>query len=111
MMDAWHRTYEEFLASDPRRRGDAIELGHSWFDRAARSRACWYEGTGELTVEGLDNEAEPDIDDFHAGVSGPVRVIAVIRSRRELEALLARWSGLERAWPRSVARVRELMHS
>jgi hypothetical protein len=104
----WHRSYEEFLRGDPRRRGDALELGHDWFARDGRYRACWYEETGELTIEGLGEKLELEVEDFHAGVAGPVEVIAVIPSRTRLEAALGRWPAVERARPRTVARLRQL---
>ena len=45
--------YSDFLGEDPRRRGNALELGHDWRDGDARYRVCWYEETGELTSERL----------------------------------------------------------
>lgn len=107
-MHEGHRTYQDFLTADPRRFSDALELGHDWFDGHRRYRACWYEETGELTLEGLDDPPQLDVDDFHSGVRGPVQVIAVIPSRRQLEALLGPWPGVERARPRTVSRLRRL---
>jgi len=83
--------YEEFLDADPRRRGDALELGHRWRDGDGRYRVCWYEQTGELTAERLTEDAELELEDFHAGVDGPVEVLARINTRSELERLVGPW--------------------
>jgi len=83
--------YRDFLAADPRRRGDAFELGHQWRDGHERYRVCWYEETGELTAERLAEDAELDLEDFHKGVEGPVEVLAHIETREELERLLGPW--------------------
>lgn len=107
-MRSTYETYADFLRADARRREDALELGHDWLDRDGRYRVCWYAATGELTTERLTSDAHLDVGDFHAGVPGPVRVLAVIRTRDELEALVGRWPALGRARPRTIARLREL---
>lgn len=81
----------DFLAADPRRRGDALELGHRWRDEKGRYRVCWYQETGELTAERLAEDAELDLEDFHEGVNGPVEVLARVQTREELERLVGPW--------------------
>jgi hypothetical protein len=108
-MSALHETYEAFLAADRRRRGSALELGHDLRGDRVRWRVCWYEETGELTVEDMDDAGGIHVEDFHAGISGPVRVLAVVASRERLETLLGRWPGVERWRPRTVDRLLELV--
>lgn len=110
-MRSFYETHAAFLAADARRRGDALELGHDWLDRDGRYRVCWYAATSELTAERLDPDASLDLADFNAGVSGPVRVLAVIRTRHELESLVGRWPAVGRARPRTLARLRALISS
>lgn len=102
--------YEEFLDADPRRRGDALEFGHRWRDGDGRYRVCWYEQTGELTAERLAEGAELELEDFHAGVEGPVEVLARIKTRAELERLVGPWphplDGLD-----DIAQLRTLLHA
>jgi hypothetical protein len=61
--------YADFLDADPRRRADALELGHDWREGSDRYRVCWYEHTGELTAERLSSPADLDLEDFHRGIS------------------------------------------
>ena len=101
-------TYEWFLAGDRRRRGNALEIGHDFSADDGQWRVCWYEETGELTLEGVE-VAEFDVDDFHAGISGPVQVLGVVESQRRLETLLGRWPAVELWRPRTVDRLRQLI--
>lgn len=101
--------YADFLKADPRRRGDALELGADWQQAGVRHRACWYEQTGELTLERL-SPAEPlEAEDFHTGVSGPVEILRRIPTRAELSRLLGSWPNIAPREPRTVARLRELL--
>jgi len=80
--------YADFLDADARRRGDALELGHDWQDGHHRCRACWYQATGELTIERLaDGGVHLDLEDFHQGVRGPIEILARIPTRAALETL------------------------
>lgn len=99
--------YQDFLEADPRRRGDALELGHQWRDGTHRYRVCWYEETGELTIERLDADGSLELEDFHGGVSGPVEVIREVKDRQTLEALLGRWPNIAPGEPRTLSRLRE----
>lgn len=108
-MGAIHHSYAGFLAEDPRRIGDALELGHDWRGDGSRWRVCWYAATGELTAEGVADPAALEIEDFHAGITGPVHVLAVIRTQHELEARLGRWPSMDHARPRSLARLHQLI--
>lgn len=102
--------YQDFLDADPRRRGDALELGHHWRDDGdGRYRVCWYEATGELTAERLDPDCELEPEDFHRGISGPVEILRHIEDRAELDSLLGRWPNIVPGEPRTLARVRELL--
>ena len=101
--------YAEFLQADPRRRGDALELGADWVDRGARYRACWYEQTGELTLERLSSSEPMAVEDFSQGVSGPVEILRRIQTRAELTRLLGRWPNIAPREPRTVKRLRELL--
>jgi hypothetical protein len=83
--------YDEFLDADPRRRGNAFEFGHRWRDGDGRYRVCWYEETGELTAERLAKDAKLELEDFHAGIDGPVEILARIETRAELERLIGPW--------------------
>lgn len=103
-----YASYTEFLAADPRRRGDALELGIDWREGAVRYRVCWYEHTGELTLERLSSRGL-DLEDFYAGVSGPVEILSRVPTRRELSALLGRWPNIAPGEPRTVKRLRELL--
>ena len=100
--------YSDFLDEDPRRRGNALELGHDWRDGDERYRVCWYEETGELTSERLAADAVPDLDDFHQGVAGPVEVLALLSKREDLEALMGRWPHVAPNQPRTLHWLREL---
>lgn len=101
--------YADFLHADPRRRGDALELGHDWRDGPNRYRACWYHATGELTLERLaDGGAHLDLEDFHQGVCGPVEILARIPSRPQLDALLGRWPNIAPHRPRTVTWLRSI---
>lgn len=101
--------YEDFLDADPRRRGDALELGIDWRDGAQRYRACWYEATGELTLERLSDAERLDLEDFHRGVSGPVEILRRIPTRDELDRLLGLWPNVAPGQPRAVNQLRALV--
>lgn len=101
--------YEDFLDADPRRRGDALELGIDWRDGENRHRACWYEATGELTLERLSDAERLDLDDFYRGVSGPVEILRRIHDRGELDRLLGAWPNSAPGQPRTVKRLRALV--
>lgn len=97
--------YESFLNADPRRRGDALELGHDFTDEhGARYRVCWYADTGELTIEGIDAD-ELDLEDFGRGII-TVQVAANF-DRATLERRLGTWPQIERCRPRTLAKLRE----
>lgn len=101
--------YADFLDADTRRRGDALEFGHDWHDGPYRCRACWYEATGELTIERLtDGGVHLDLEDFHQGVCGPVEILALIPTRAALETLLGRWPNVAPNRPRTVAWLRSI---
>ena len=102
--------YEDFLDADPRRCGDALELGIDWRDGEDRYRACWYEATGELTLERLSDAERLDLEDFYRGVSGPVEVLRRIPDRRELDRLLGAWPNSVPGGPRTVERLRAMVH-
>ncbi len=102
--------YEDFLDADPRRRGDALELGIDWRDGEDRYRACWYEATGELTLERLSRSERLDLEDFYRGVSGPVEILRRIPDRGELDRLLGAWPNSVPGGPRTVERLRALVH-
>lgn len=104
-----YERYADFLASDPRRRGDALELGADWEQDGVRYRACWYEQTGEVTLERLSEREPLSVENFHRGVSGPVEVLRHVPTRAELEALLGRWPNIAAFEPRTVRRLRELL--
>ena len=108
-MEGTCRSYEEFLAADERRRRGALELGHNLSARDACWRACWYEQTGELTIEAITNAAAIRADDFYAGISGPVTVLATIASQVELERILGSWPLLEIWRPRTRRRLHDLV--
>lgn len=101
--------YADFLAADPRRRGNALELGIDWRDRGGRYRACWYQDTGELTLERLSPSDRLDLEDFHTGISGPVEILRHVPTRQELSALLGAWPSIAPGEPRTVKRLRELI--
>lgn len=98
--------YADFLEADPRRKGDALELGHDWHDGDERYRVCWYEETGELTAERLTSDQELELEDFHRGVAGPVEIIARVHSRERLNELLGAWPSADR--PHTLDRLRKL---
>lgn len=61
----YYTTYRDFLNSDPRREGSALEFGHNWKDEHGRRyRVCWYEQTGELTAEALSDTEPLYAEDF-----------------------------------------------
>lgn len=103
--------YAEFLSADPRRRGDALELGHDWREGGRRFRVCWYAATGEVVAERLATGPALELEDFHRGVEGPVQVVGRCRSRAELESVLGAWPEIACAVPRTVSRLRELLQS
>lgn len=97
--------YETFLAADPRRRGDALEIGHDFTDEhGERCRVCWYRETGEVTIERVDFDAI-DLEDFHQGVLS-AQVAATV-DRATLEQQLGAWPQVEHCQPRTIARLRE----
>lgn len=100
--------YADFLAAHPGRRGDALELGHDWRDGDDRYRVCWYGETGELTIERLDPNGEPALENFYEGVAGPIEVIAHFASRAELERALGPWPNQAPDQPRTLPALREL---
>ena len=101
--------YEDFLDADARRRGDALELGHDWRDGRHRHRVCWYEATGELTLERLSDSDRLELEDFYRGVSGPVEILRRIPTRGELDRLLGAWPNVAVREPRTVPRLRALL--
>lgn len=101
--------YEDFCAADPRRRGDAYELGADWHDGQHRYRACWYEQSGELTLERLSASEPLAVEDFYHGVQGPVEVLAHIPTRAELSLLLGQWPNIAPGQPRTVTHLRALV--
>lgn len=101
--------YRDFLHTDPRRRGDALEFGHDWRGPDGRYRVCWYHDTGELTAERLSETEALDLEDFHQGISGPVYVIGRIPTRAQLERLIGRWPDLTLPPPHTLARLCELV--
>lgn len=105
---ATYARYSDFLGEDPRRRGNALELGHDWRDGDERYRVCWYEETGELTSERLAAGAVADLEDFHQGVAGPVEVLALIPKREDLDALVGQWPHVAPNQPRTLRWLREL---
>ena len=101
--------YADFLRADPRREGDALELGADWRDGDALYRMCWYQETGELTLERLSVKDETDLEDFHRGVSGPVEVLRHVSTREQLDALLGEWPNVAPGEPRDVARLKAIV--
>ncbi len=101
--------YEDFQAADPRRRGDAYELGADWCDQQHRYRACWYQQTGELTLERLSDSEPLAVEDFYQGVQGPVEILAHIPTRAELSLLLGEWPNIAPGQPRTVTHLRALV--
>ena len=101
--------YADFLRADPRREGDALELGADWRDGDALYRVCWYEGTGELTLERLSADDEADLEDFHRGVSGPVEILRRIATRGQFDALLGEWPNVAPGERRDVVHLREML--
>lgn len=99
--------YGDFLEADPRRKGDALELGHDWRDGDERYRVCWYEETGELTAERLGSDQELELEDFHRGVAGPVEIIARVQSRERLNQLLGEWPNIPDR-PHTLGRLRKV---
>jgi hypothetical protein len=102
-----YSSYEDFLNADPRRRGDALELGTDWQDGPRRYRACWYQETGELTAECL-NDGRLDLEDFHQGIAGPIHVLRRLPDRPALTALLGDWPNIAPGQPRTLQRLRNL---
>ena len=100
--------YADFLHADPRRQGNALELGHDWRDGPRRYRLCWYEETGELTAERLSPGYQLELEDFHHGVHGPVEILARIPTRQELRHLLGDWPNIAPNQPRTLAWLRAL---
>lgn len=102
--------YADFQAADPRRRrGDAYELGADWCDGRHSYRACWYQQTGELTLERLSDSEPLAVENFDQGVQGPVEVLAHIPTRAELSLLLGEWPNIAPDQPRTVSRLRALV--
>ena len=99
--------YADFLVDDQRRRGDALELGRDWREGEHIYRVCWYEATGELTAERIDPAAEPALDDFHAGVVGPVEVLGRFATREALDLALGEWPNVLPSAPRTLAWLRQ----
>lgn len=100
---ATYARYADFLDGDPRRRGNALELGHDWRDGDEHYRVCWYEETGELTCERLSADAMPDLEDFHQGIAGPVEILARLPKREALEELIGPWPHIAPNQPRTLA--------
>jgi hypothetical protein len=94
-------THAAFLAGDHRRHGDALELGHDWREGAHRYRVCWYQQTGELTLERLSPHQRLKLEDFHHGVTGPTEILAHIPSRQELGHILGDWPTVAPHEPRT----------
>jgi hypothetical protein len=101
--------YREFLAGNPGRRGDALELGADWRDGDGHYRVCWYEETGELTFERLASDQPLDLEDFHRGVAGPVEIVALIPDRTRLALLLGEWPNVAVGLPRTLDSLRRLL--
>lgn len=101
--------YRDFLDADPRRRGDALELGIDWCDGQHYHRACWYQATGELTLERLSTSEAPSAEDFYRGVSGPVEVLRRISTQEQLAGLLGTWPNIAPGEPRTTQRLRSLV--
>lgn len=101
--------YDDFLAADPRRTGEALELGADWRDGDGRYRVCWYEETTELTFERLSNDEGLDLEDFHRGIAGPIEVVALVEDRGALDALLGEWPNVAVGLPRTLGSLRELL--
>ncbi len=108
---ATYLRYADFLDGDSRRRGNALELGHDWRDGDDCYRVCWYEETGELTCERLAAGDMPHLEDFHAGIAGPIEVLAVLSTREALEELTGRWPNVAPNQPRTVRWLRELVRA
>ncbi len=102
-------SYADFLQADPRRRGDALELGIDWRDGESYYRACWYRATGEVTLERLTSPHDLDVEDFHQGISGSVEVLRRIPRQEELTRLIGPWPHIARGQPRTVQRLRALL--
>ncbi len=102
-------SYADFLEADPRRRGDALELGIDWRDGESCYRACWYRATGEVTLERLAPPDELRVEDFHQGIAGPVEVLRYVPRQEELTRLIGPWPRVPLAQPRSVQRLRVLL--
>lgn len=100
--------YEDFLAADPRRQGDAYELGIDWIDGRGRYRACWYPETGELTAERLSDHEPLDTEDFHRGVAGSVEILRRIPTLAQLTLLLGKWPNIAVGQPRTLDRLKAL---
>lgn len=99
--------YADFLDADPRRGGDALELGRDWREGADSYRVCWYAETGELTAERINPSAELDLEDFHSGIVGPIQVLGCIGTREELTLLVGEWPNVAPSAPRTLAWLRE----
>lgn len=100
--------YADFLNADPRRCGDALEIGHDFTDPAGdRHRVCWYAETGELTIERLVHPDALDLEDFHEGIA-TAQVLTRI-DRPTLERLLGVWPQVERLRPHTIQRLHELL--
>jgi hypothetical protein len=105
-----YRRYADFLDADPRRRGDALELGTDWLDGDLRYRVCWYENTTELTIEQLSPDEPLDLDDFHRGIQGPIEIIAHIPTREDLSQLLGEWPNIAPDQTHTLTRLRALIN-
>jgi hypothetical protein len=102
-------SYRDFLDSDRRRYGNALEFGHNWTDESGRRyRVCWYEETGELTAERLSDAEQLDVEDFYQGVAGPIEIIARISTRAQVDRLIGPWPHAVPGYPRTLACLREL---
>jgi hypothetical protein len=88
----------------------ALELGHDWRDGDHRYRVCWYQQTGELTLERLNHDQSLELEDFHHGVSGPTEILAHIATRQELGHLLGDWPTIARHEPRTTHWLRTELH-
>ncbi|MDO8213915.1 hypothetical protein [Conexibacter sp. CPCC 206217] len=102
-----YETYADFLLADPRRDGDALECGHDWLDNDnVRYRVCWYSATGELTLERLSRPLALELEDFAAGISGPIEILAILPTRARMERVLGTWPQLALLRSRRVADLR-----
>jgi hypothetical protein len=108
MTPGGYQTYAEFLDADDRRHhGKAYECRHDWHDEHGhRHRVCWYAETGELTLEQLSEHQPLDLEDFAAGVTGPIEILTHFDTRTDFERTMGPWPELPRLPARSVDALR-----